>query len=349
MRTYFLKRNKVVSADATKMILEKINNFKNGEISIFDIEIPAFGDTFNINAKLNEYVDSFTFFNSILKIGKIIEDNLVTKKTTDKGRNYIDYYQNCIAETLTKEIDKISEEIPYLFSDYGYFVFYNTLTHKENAFNLFYFVYFCYLTYETFTLFKCVVQFKTIKLKLFLNYYDLQLKPLRYYETLSTEMPEDIKPSERKRARDNKINKIDKIYEYIANDIEEDSKRNKIFKIIENRMETLQRRNNVVRFQFSRDFDIDKLNNEKAYNDRFKTEMIFTNPLAIVVYELKVQLTNDTETSLAICQNEQCSNTFKTNKNKNTKYCGKKKCDKSRARQRKQDSLNNQKKKKLVA
>lgn len=328
MKAYFLKRSSKVSAKAVQQLEEKINIFKSGKIAITEIELEAIPGTYHEETKEKQRIDSFDIFNRIIKIGKLIEDKIEDEsKIADKNISSEIYYQNCITKVLEQNIDKISNETFNFIYDYGYFVFEN----RNKYFSMIYFSYFCYLVYEIFTLYKSVIQYKPINIKLFLNYHNLQIKPISFYKGTDIDIVSKDTNSTRRRRIEKKIS------ETITSD-EEEKIRNEIFKIIESQIKIIEVNNNIARIKFYRDEEVDKFSNEILFNEKYNTEIGFTNPLAVIVYELKMQLSNDAQTSLEICRNKQCKNTFKAS-NKNSIYCGRKKCNRYRARQRKNQSL----------
>ncbi len=76
-------------------------------------------------------------------------------------------------------------------------------------------------------------------------------------------------------------------------------------------------------------------------NERWITTLVFEDVLALAIYELRIQLSDDSETSVGICKNKTCGSTF-IRKSKKQEYCSRFEnidCYISRQYQRKKKSL----------
>lgn len=71
---------------------------------------------------------------------------------------------------------------------------------------------------------------------------------------------------------------------------------------------------------------------------RYNIYLVFDNALALALYELRLQLTDNADTTFAICKNPHCLNTFDRTTRK-SEFCEDYECGLSRDNQRKKDNL----------
>lgn len=177
------------------------------------------------------------------------------------------------------------------------------------TFNVLEFLFRCYLIYEIHILYNCVLYFKPSKLKIFNNTYKLKIeKPNWKSEGYSGYMSDD---------------------------------RDDFFNIIDEKLELLDKKSMAVRFLTIRDYEKDEDGN-KNFTERWKTVMLFSTPLNVAIYELKLELSNNTETTFVVCKNPECNNVFER-KSGRKKYCDDYECILSRQRLRANKSLYNKK------
>lgn len=109
--------------------------------------------------------------------------------------------------------------------------------------------------------------------------------------------------------------------------------RNDVFSYVNEQLIYLDK-NTSRKYKYESEFDKE--------NERWKTSLIFDDVLALAVYELRIQLSDDGETSVGICKNIACGKTF-VRKTKKREYCENIECHFSRQNQRKKKSLENPK------
>lgn len=310
MRVFYRKREERITSRVIKDLERGFDLFKQKQITVNNIGTKCqFDDN---QQELDEGNNSCEIFKDILNIGKELEyliDDGQIDKLSIKGENFNYSYEPVIAYTLQKNIDEIKKITLDFIKKYGAFMTaFSKVNNSLQTFNVLEFLIRCYIIYEIHILYNCVFHSKPCKLKIFNHIYNFKI----------------IKP-----------NWENEDYSYIYDD------RDKFFDIIDSKIKLLDKKSMAVKFLTVRDYEKYE-DGSKIFNERWKTVIQFSTPLNIAIYELKLELSNNSETSFVVCKNPNCNNIFERESRKK-KYCDDYECILSRQRYRKNISLNNKK------
>ena len=305
MEAFYRKRENKITTKVIEELKAKFNLFKDNKLKVGELgSCNRFDDNFD---EPNNKINSAEVFKDVLEIGRTIDNLLEIKKTNIDDHLIENYYKTIISSAIKSNTDIIEKSIIDFINKYGAFMtIISKITDPKITFSVVDFLFYCYVIYEIHTLYCSIIKNKPIKLVTFNNIYNY------------------------------KINKISNKKEDDFDEFNSDD--DEIYDIIDERLQLLDKKMISVKFLTIKDMDDDDY-----FNYRWKTIMIFSNPVSLALYELRLELSNNTETSFSICQNPYCNNVF-IRYSARQKYCLEYECNLTRQRIRKQKSLNKIKK-----
>ena len=303
MEVYLKIKNKEYAIKLISNILIGMQALKSNDISIDDI-----GDYEILNENIEnsiKLVDSFKLFKLCVDIGKVIEIKLLNGQNGIKNKkiNVEEYYYENIKIALKENIDEVVDKVTNFIDLYGYFTTsdicygYDDVDEYGNEINGYEHVFnLLDFVYFCYIVYEIIILFKSVK-----NYKPLKLS------LLNSSYPLNV----------NKLN------------YKNDDEKTIIFDIIENKLNSLNVFDTKMEITIEKDYD-----KKNFFLERWKPIPLFSDPLSICLYELKLQLSEDVQPSYCICKNPYCNNFF-IRENKNQDYCGEYECNCSRQNQRK--------------
>lgn len=302
MDIYYRERDKKTTNNVISELKVTFDIFKKGKIPPEELGSRNRFDDLQ-NEPKNLCSDN-AIFKDVLNIGKIVDEILINNKLKkiDINNHLIElYYKSNISSALKTNLDMIERVTIGFIEKYGAFMtIFSKITDPKLTFKVIDFLFYCYIIYEIHILYCSALKNKPITLAIFNSLYELKICKINYKDDEYSNLPND--------------------------------NRDEIYDIIDERIKLLDKKMISARFLTIR--DIDKDDYDDFFNERWKTIIVFSNPISVAIYKLKLELSNNTETSFSICQNPHCNNVFER-ESARQKYCLKYECTLSRQRQRK--------------